>query len=79
MVFAALLVLQFDVIPVAGKWTEPVCDNSPAHAGFPIPDKEIEVELRPRDAKKKWNFKFSGSDKAWDVLSVDHTEDAVAS
>ncbi|KAF2868228.1 cytochrome P450 [Massariosphaeria phaeospora] len=71
MVFAALLVLQFDILPVQGKWIEPICDNSPAQAGFPIPDEDIEIELRPRDAVKKWNIKFSGSDKAMDIVSED--------
>lgn len=49
MAFAALLVLQFDVIPVGGRWLEPVCDNTPAHAEFPILDRDIDVELHPRD------------------------------
>lgn len=71
MVFAALLALQFDVVPVRGKWIEPICDNSPAQAGFPIPDEDIEVELRPRDATKKWSITFSGSDKAMDMVSED--------
>lgn len=72
MVFAALLALQFDVVPVRGKWIEPICENSPAHAGFPVPDEDIEVELRPRDTDKEWNFKFSGSDKAMDIVLEDN-------
>jgi len=71
MVFAALLVLQFDVVPVSGKWVEPVCDNTPAQAGFPIPDQDIDVELRPRDANKRWEFKFSRSDRAMDIVAED--------
>jgi cytochrome P450 len=80
MAFAALLVLQFDVVPVQGKWIEPVCDNSPALAGFPIPDEDIEIELRPIDATKKWDIRFSGSDKAMDIVSEDSlSSDPVAS
>ncbi|KAF2832521.1 cytochrome P450 [Ophiobolus disseminans] len=71
MVFAALTVLQFDVVPVKGKWIEPVCDNTPAQSGFPVPDEDIEIELRPRDAARKWNVKFSGSDKAMDIVAED--------
>ncbi|PVI00792.1 cytochrome P450 [Periconia macrospinosa] len=71
MVFAALLVLQFDVVPVEGRWIEPRCDNSPAQAGFPIPDKDIEIELHPRDKITNWNFTFSGSDKSMDIVSED--------
>jgi cytochrome P450 len=71
MAFATLLVLQFDVIPVRGEWVEPVCDNSPAQAGFPIPDEDVEIELRPIDATKKWDVRFSGSDKAMDIVSED--------
>jgi cytochrome P450 len=71
MAFAALLVLQFDVVPVQGTWIEPVCNNSPAQAGFPIPDEDIEIELRPIDVNKKWDINFSGSDKAMDIVSED--------
>jgi cytochrome P450 len=74
LVFAALLVLQYDLVPLQGKWTEPKCDNTPAQSAFPIPDgglAELEVEFRPRDASSKWNIKFSGSDKAIDMASED--------
>jgi hypothetical protein len=71
MAFAALLVLQYDVVPVQGRWIEPVCDNSPAQAGFPIPDEDIEVELRPRNVEERWNFTFSGSAKVMDIVSED--------
>jgi cytochrome P450 len=71
MAFAALLVLQFDVVPVQGTWIEPVCNNSPAQAGFPIPDEDIEIELRPIDVNKKWDINFSGSGKAMDIVSED--------
>ncbi|KAH8883487.1 cytochrome P450 [Thozetella sp. PMI_491] len=71
MALAALLVLQFDMVPVAGKWIEPTWNNSPVQAGFPIPDEDIEVELRPRDPSKKWNVTFSGSDEAIGIVSED--------
>ncbi|KAL2132051.1 hypothetical protein VTI74DRAFT_4280 [Chaetomium olivicolor] len=59
---AALLVLQFDVRPVRGEdWVEPTYENSPAHAGFPVIDEDIEVELAPRDSGRKWMVEYSGS------------------
>lgn len=71
MVFAALMVLRFDVKPVKGSWVEPICDNTPGQSGFPIPDEDIEIELCPRDASKKWNITFSGSEKAMDIVAED--------
>lgn len=53
MALAAIMVLQFDIVPVgAGKWFEPACDNSPAQAGFPVPDEDMMVEFRPRDPRR---------------------------
>ncbi|KAI1801532.1 cytochrome P450 [Daldinia bambusicola] len=75
MALAALLVLQFDVVPVAGKWVEPTWENSPVQAGFPILDKDIDVELRPRDTEKKWHVIFTGSDKAVGIVSEDSLPD----
>ncbi|KAL2163564.1 hypothetical protein VTH06DRAFT_5622 [Thermothelomyces fergusii] len=68
---AALLVLQFDVVPVAGRWAEPTWDNSPAQAGFPVIDQDIPVELRPRDPRRKWRVLYSGSDKAINIVTED--------
>ncbi|KAK4038606.1 cholesterol 7-alpha-monooxygenase [Parachaetomium inaequale] len=68
---AALLVLQFDVVPVAGRWVEPTWENSPVQAGFPVIDEDIPVELRPRDPKRKWRVVYSGTDKAMDIVSED--------
>ncbi|KAJ4392035.1 hypothetical protein N0V93_005656 [Gnomoniopsis smithogilvyi] len=73
MALAALLVLQFDVIPVAGKWVEPTWENSPLQSGFPVPDEDIQVELRPRDPGMKWNVTFSGSDEVMQIAMEDIT------
>ncbi|KUI64580.1 25-hydroxycholesterol 7-alpha-hydroxylase [Cytospora mali] len=73
MALATLLVLQFDVVPTAGEWVEPTWNNSPAQAGFPIPDEDISVQLRPREPNKKWHVSFSGSDKAMGIVSEDVT------
>ncbi|KAK9778547.1 putative Cytochrome P450 [Seiridium cardinale] len=71
MAFATLLVLQFDVVPARGTWVEPTWRNPPAQAGFPVPDEDIEVELRPRDLNKKWTVTFSGSAEAMEIVSED--------
>lgn len=73
MALAALLVLQFDVVPVAGKWVEPTWKNSPLQAGFPIPDEDISVEFRPRQPDRTWQVMFSGDDEAMGIVSEDIT------
>ncbi|KAI0451597.1 cytochrome P450 [Xylaria acuta] len=72
MALAALLVLQFDIMPIdGGKWVEPTWKNSPMQAAFPIPDDDIHVELRPRDPGVKWCVTFSGSDDVVPIVSED--------
>lgn len=73
MDLAALLALQFDVVPTnnGGKWVEPTWKNSPIQAGFLIPDKDIDVELRPRETSKKWEVIFTGSEEAMGIVSED--------
>lgn len=71
MALVALLVVQFDVVPVAGKWVEPTWKNSPLQAGFPIIDEDIEVELRPRKPDTKWNVTFSTSGVAAGIVVED--------
>lgn len=75
MALAALLALQFDVVPVAGRWIEPTWEKSPLQAGFPIPDEDIEVELRPRQPGMKWNVTFSGSEGAMGIVMEDMNGD----
>ncbi|KAI1073420.1 cytochrome P450 [Whalleya microplaca] len=71
MALAALLILQFDVVPAAGKWVEPTWKNSPVQAGFPIPDEDINVEFRPREPGRTWQINFSGEDEAMGIVSED--------
>lgn len=71
MALAALMVLQFDILPVAngGKWATPTWHNSPVQAGFPVIDDDIDVDIRPRDPSAKWRVEFSGSEKAMNIVS----------
>ncbi|KAM7187067.1 cholesterol 7-alpha-monooxygenase [Naviculisporaceae sp. PSN 640] len=73
MSLAALLVLQFDMVPAenGGKWVEPSCNGTPVQAGFPIPDVDFPVMLHPRDPERKWLVTFSGSEKAVGVVAED--------
>jgi cytochrome P450 len=71
MALAALLVLQFDIVPTAGKWVERTWKNSPPTAGFPVPDEDIEVDFRPRNLDRKWKVVFSGADEVIGIVSED--------
>ncbi|KAI1760406.1 cytochrome P450 [Hypoxylon sp. FL1150] len=71
MALAALLVLQFDVVPVVGKLIKPTWKNSPVRAGFPIPDEDISVKFRQRDPGRAWQVQFSGSDEAMGIVKED--------
>ncbi|KAI1368199.1 cytochrome P450 [Xylaria arbuscula] len=77
LALAALLILQFDVTPSAGKWIEPTWRNSPLQAGFPVPDDDISIELTPREsvAATKWHVTFSGSDNAMEIVTEDTVSD----
>ncbi|KAI8960635.1 cytochrome P450 [Daldinia sp. FL1419] len=70
LMFSALMALRFDVRPVGGKWSRPTTDNSPLVAAVPIPDWDIDVEMRPRD-NKKWSISFSGYDKDMEISAED--------
>lgn len=64
MALGVLLVLRFDITPVAGpdggpnangcdgKWVEPTCEKSPLTTGVPYPDEEIYVRVTSRDDGK---------------------------
>lgn len=73
MALTALLVFQFDVVPVTGRWVKPTWENSPLQAGFPFPDEDINVELRPRHPAMKWNITFSGTTGTMGIVSEDIT------
>ncbi|KAK8078435.1 cytochrome P450 [Apiospora saccharicola] len=71
MMLAAVSVLQFDILPVGGRWVEPTSERSPSGASFPIPDEDINVQLRPRDLAKEWHISFSGSGEAIKIAMED--------
>ena len=71
MMLAAVCVLQFDILPIGGRWVEPAIERSPSGASFPIPDEDIHVHLRPRDSTKEWHISFSGSGEAIKIVMED--------
>ncbi|KAK7978556.1 cytochrome P450 [Apiospora saccharicola] len=71
MMLAAVSVLQFDILPVGGRWVEPTSERSPSGASFPIPDEDINVQLRPRDLTKEWHISFSGPGEAIKIAMED--------
>ncbi|GAP82390.1 putative cytochrome p450 oxidoreductase [Rosellinia necatrix] len=72
LAFAALMVLQFDIVPVAGKWVEPTWKKTPVVASFQKPDEDIPVELRPRHSDCSWHITFEGSsDQRMRIVSED--------
>lgn len=68
--FAALVVLRFDLKPVDGKWTKPTTANSSVVNAMPVPDSDINIELHPRD-DKTWKVSFSGYDKGMEIAAED--------
>ena len=70
MALGALVALQFDMEPVAGKWTEPEW-NMPFQGGLPMPLEDIAVELRPRNPGTKWRINFTESEKAMGIVAED--------
>lgn len=70
LMFSALLVLRFDLYPVDGKWTAPTIANSPMVNAMPVPDWDINVDLRPRN-DKAWRVSFSGYERGMEIAAED--------
>ncbi|KAK8101423.1 hypothetical protein PG999_011797 [Apiospora kogelbergensis] len=58
LVFAAMMVLRFDLAPKhgAGKWEKPTWSQTHMVASLQIPDEDPEIEVRPRDSRIRWRF-----------------------
>lgn len=70
LMFSALLVLRFDLHPVDGKWTAPTTAKSPMVNAMPVPDWDINVEMRPRN-DNAWRVSFSGYDRGMEIAAED--------
>ncbi|KAM7215317.1 cholesterol 7-alpha-monooxygenase [Rhypophila decipiens] len=73
LVFAALMVMRFDVRPSGGKpWIQPTVYKSPMAAAIPVPDADIEVEVELKGPKEQeWRVSFSGSGSALEPSAED--------
>ncbi len=63
LLFAAMLLLRFDLVPVGGggEWVMPTTANSSQAEAIEQPDYDIQIELRPRpEADGKWRVSFEG-------------------
>ena len=70
LMFAALLVLRFDLHPVGGKWATPTTAKSPMVSAMPVPDCDIDVEMRPKN-NNAWKVSFSGYDWGMEIAAED--------
>ncbi len=70
LMFSALMVLRYDIQPVNGEWVRPPTNNSSLVAAIPAPDRDIDIELRPRD-NKGWKRNFSGYEKTMEISAED--------
>lgn len=70
LMFSALLVLRFDLVPVDGKWTAPATANSPIVNALPLPDWDVDVEMRPRNTDT-WRVTFSGYERGMEIAAED--------
>lgn len=70
LMFAALLVLRFDVELVDGDWREPSTVKSSMSSAMPVPDWDITVKIHAKD-DKPWNVSFSGYDGEMEIAAED--------
>lgn len=70
LMFAALMVLRYDIRPVNEKWIRPSTNKANPVAAMPVPDWDLDIELCPRD-NKEWRISFSGHDKGMEISAED--------
>ncbi|KEY73661.1 hypothetical protein S7711_07708 [Stachybotrys chartarum IBT 7711] len=62
LLFAAFLIMRFDMQPVAGQWILPTTDKSSQAEAMEQPDEDVQVKLVPRPGGgKEWRIAFSES------------------
>jgi cytochrome P450 len=75
LLFVAMLLLRFDVVPTGdGGWVMPTTSNSSQAEAVEQPDHDIQIELRPRPgADRTWRVSFEGAGET--ALVVEDMED----
>jgi len=75
LVFAAIMILRFDVRPVKGGWGHISTYKADMWEQTPMPDRDIEVEIRPRGQEAahdlKWKILVTESDRAMPLAAED--------
>jgi len=74
LAFAAIMVLRFDVRPVKGEWGHISTYKADMWEQTPMPDEDIEVEIRPRVQEGhdvKWKILVTESDRAMPLAAED--------
>ncbi|KAG6362677.1 hypothetical protein INS49_007770 [Diaporthe citri] len=65
-----LMFSRFDLYPVGGKWAAPMTAKSPMVNAMPVPDWDINVEMRPRN-DHAWRVSFSGYERGMEIAADD--------
>ncbi|KAL1880754.1 hypothetical protein Daus18300_001368 [Diaporthe australafricana] len=75
LAFAALAILQLDILPVSGEWTRPSTEKTSMAGALPTPDHDVKITVRSRSSQR-WNAVLSGSDKPVEISIEDsHVKD----
>jgi hypothetical protein len=54
----AMVVLQFDILPIEGQWNAPTKRNADLWNAMPKPDRDIDVKIVKRVEEKEIEWKF---------------------
>lgn len=74
LAFTAVMLMRFDVKPVAGNWVQPTENKVDFWEATAGPDKDIEVEINPiayKDTGDTWKFTLSDSDRPIELSAED--------
>jgi cytochrome P450 len=74
MAFTAVMLMRFDMKPVAGKWVQPTENKVDFWEATAGPDNDIEVEISPiagGDPRYTWKFTLSDSDRPIELSAED--------
>ncbi|KAG8158124.1 hypothetical protein KVR01_011885 [Diaporthe batatas] len=73
LAFAALTVLQLEIMPVRGKWTRPSTEKTSMAGAIPTPDHDVKITVRPIGSQS-WTAVLSDSDKPIPISVEDNDE-----
>jgi cytochrome P450 len=74
LAFTAVMLMRFDMKPVAGKWIQPTENNVDFWEATAGPDNDIEVEISPiagGESGNTWKFTLSDSDRPIELSAED--------